>query len=387
MREIWVAGSLTNVRHSRNASRRSESSTRSSSFSCASVARVRIGGRHHGNHLDGRNANGRRAQQRQDLSTGILHRAAGLTIAADSPIPGLPLTSAEGSPDIHVHLDRAAPWRDLPFDVFHRSEYVDDSQRPIVTVSRSASGFCFSYADRTSVWVDRHGTTIWCTRPTDATLADLATYLTGPILGFALRRRGCLSLHASAVQVGHGAAIMVGPHGAGKSTIAAALATRGCRLITDDVLHLRKRAAEWTAEPFAAGLKLWPDGAALVLGPAVSLPRLTPGWEKRTLGVDRFGVNAALAPVIVQSILFLEWSDADRPEPALEAIGAAETVARLAIHGSAAHLLDAAERAREFHAWCDLARGMRATRAVLSRSPGAFGASVDRVHRWAIGDD
>jgi hypothetical protein len=321
------------------------------------------------------------------LSTRILHRAAGLTIAADSSIPGLPLTSADGSPDIYIHLDRAAPWRDQPFDVFHRSDYVDDSQRPIVTVSRSASGFCFSYVDGTSVWVDRHGTTVWCTRPTDATLADLATYLTGPILGFALRRRGCLSLHASAVQVGHGAAIMVGPHGAGKSTIAAALATRGCPLITDDVLHVRRRAAEWTAEPFAAGLKLWPEGAALVLGPAVPLPRLTPTWDKRTLGVDRYGVNAALTPVTVRSITFLEWSDSERAEPALEAIGAAETVVRLAAHGSAAHLLDAAERAREFHAWSDLARGIRATRAILPRSPAAFGACVDRVHRWASGDD
>jgi hypothetical protein len=321
------------------------------------------------------------------LNTGILHRAAGLIIAADSPIPGLPVTAADGSPDLHIHLDRAAPWRDLPFDVFHKSDYVDDGQRPIVTVSRSAAGFCFSYADGTSVWIDGRGTTVWCTAPPDATLDDLATYLTGPILGFALRRQGCLSLHASAVQVGDGAAIMAGPHGAGKSTIAAALAMRGCPLITDDVLHVRRRGPDWKAEPFAAGLKLWPDGAALVLGAEVSLPRLTPTWDKRTLALDRFGVTAAVAPVRVESILFLEWSDCDRAEPALEPIGAAETVVRLAAHGSAAHLLEPAERAREFNDWSDLARGLRAMRAVLPRSPGTFGACVDRVHRWASGDD
>jgi hypothetical protein len=320
------------------------------------------------------------------LSSVVLHRAAGLVIAADAPIPGLP-PAAQGSPELRIHLDAAAPWRDLPFDLFHCSDHVDQSQRPIVTVGRSRCGFCFSYADGTSVWVDTHGTTVWCTRSPHATLEDLATYLTGPILGFVLRRRGYLSLHASAVQVGSSAAIMVGPHGAGKSTLAAALAFRGCLLITDDVLHVRKAAAGWMAEPFAGGLKLWPGGAALVLGPAVSLPRLTPTWDKRTLGVDRFGVRAAPAPVPVRSILFLEWSDFDRAEAALEPVGTADTVVRLATHGSAAHLLDAAEQTREFHAFADLARSVRATRAVLTQDPGSFGACIDRVHRWASGDD
>jgi hypothetical protein len=321
------------------------------------------------------------------LSTGTLHRAAGLTIAADATIPGLPAAALDLSPDIHIHLDSPAPWRDLPVDEFHRSNYVDASDRPIVTVGRSAHGFCFSYADGTSVWIDTSGTTVWCTRSPEATIDDLATYLTGPVLGFVLRRRGHLSLHASAVQIGSGAMILIGPHGAGKSTIAAALAARGCALITDDVLHVRKTGAGWLAEPFASGLKLWPDAAALVLGPAVSLPRLTPTWDKRTLGVDRFGVTAVPAPVTAQSILFLEWSDSDRAEPALETIGAAETVVRLATHGSAAHLLDDEQRAREFHGFADLAKTVRVKRAVLSRSPGAFRACVDRVHRWASEDD
>jgi hypothetical protein len=387
MPEVCVEGSRANVRFSRNPALSQESSARSPSLPCAVVAGVRIGRSHHGNHLDGRDAEGWRAQQRQDLSTGILHRAAGLIIAADAPIPGLPAAADDLSPDIHIHLDSPAPWRDLPMDEFHRSDYVDAGQRPLVTVGRSRCGVCFSYADGTVIWVDTCGTTVWCIRSPEATIDDLATYLTGPILGFVLRRRGHLSLHASAVQTGSGAMILVGPHGAGKSTIAAALAARGCALITDDVLHVRKTPAGWVAEPFASGLKLWPDAAALVLGPAVSLPRLTPTWDKRTLGVDRFGVTAAPAPVTVQSILFLEWSDSDRAEPALETIGAAETVVRLATHGSAAHLLDDEQRAREFHAFVELAKSVRVKRAVLSRSPGAFRACIDRVQRWASEDD
>jgi len=316
------------------------------------------------------------------LNTAILHRAAGLIIAADAPIPGLPAAPVDLSPEIHIHLDSAAPWRDLPGNEIHRSDYVDASDRPVVTVGRSPCGFFFSYADGTSVWIDTDGSHIWCSRSSESTIEDLATYLTGPILGFVLRRRGHVSLHASAVQVGNGAMMLVGPHGAGKSTIAAALAARGCALITDDVLHVRKTAAGWMAEPFASGLKLWPDASALVLGPAVSLPRLTPTWEKRSLGVDRFGVTAAPQPVIVQSVLFLEWPDSDRVDPSLETIGAAETVVRLATHGSAAHLLDDRQRAQEFHAYAGLAKSVRVKRAVLSRRRDAFPACIDRIHRW-----
>jgi hypothetical protein len=386
MRPICLAGSLTNVRFSRP-SALSESNAWPPSVSRAVVAGVRIGRYHHGNGLDGRDAKGRRAQQHQDLSTAFLHRAAGLTIAADAPIPGLPRTAADGIADLQVHLDAAAPWRGVPAEVFYRSDYVDARQRPIVTVGRAGPGFHFSYADGTAVWIDSAGTRVWCSRPPGVTIEDLATYLSGPILGFVLRRRGYVSLHASAVQTGVGATIMIGPHGAGKSTIAAALAMRGCPLITDDVLHVRKTAAGWVTEPFVGGLKLWPDAVALVLGPAVSLPRLTPTWDKRTLAVDSFGVSAAQAPVTVQSILFLEWADSDRAEPAFALLGAAETVVRLATHGSSAHLLDAADREREFHAIADLARGIRATRAILSPDPRAFGTCVDRVHHWATGGE
>ena len=264
---------IANVRFSRNRSVIFESPAGSPAVPCAIAAGVWVGGGHHGNHFDGRDGQGWRTEQPQNLNTSVLHRAAGLIIAADAPIPGLPAASSGLSPEIHIHLDSLAPWRDLPGVEVHRSDYVDASDRPVVTVDRSPCGFFFSYADGTAVWIDTDGSNIWCTRSPGSTIEDLATYLTGPILGFVLRRRGHLSLHASAVQVGDGAMILVGRHGAGKSTIAAALAARGCALITDDVLHVRKTAAGWVADPFASGLKLWPDASALVLGPAVSLPR------------------------------------------------------------------------------------------------------------------
>jgi hypothetical protein len=317
------------------------------------------------------------------LSTGAVHRAAGLVIAADAPIPGLPITTANAPPDLYIHLDSPPPWQHLPVEEFYRAEYLNTDRQPMVTVGRASCGFRFQYADGTLVWVERGGTHAWCRSATGATLEDTATYLTGPILGFILRQRGDVALHASAVKIGDAALAIVGPHGAGKSTTAAALATRGFPLISDDVLHVRKTASAWMAEPYASGLRLWPEAVSLVLGPDVSLPRLTPTWDKRLLRVDAFDVTAAIDPVAVRAILFLEEAEPAAVAPCLHPLGPAESVVRLATHSSASHLLDDSARAREFHALADLVGSVRHVQAMTRSWQDSFAACIDRVEHWA----
>ena len=58
----------------------------------------------------------------------------------------------------------------------------------------------------------------------------------GAMLAYQLYRRGCLVLHASAVDVQGAAIAFVGNVGMGKSTMAALMCAGGARLITDDVL-------------------------------------------------------------------------------------------------------------------------------------------------------
>jgi hypothetical protein len=317
------------------------------------------------------------------LSTGAVHRAAGLVIAADAPIPGLPITTANAPPDLYIHLDSPPPWQHLPVEDFYRADYLNADRQPVVTVGRASCGFRFQYADGTLVWVDRSGTHAWCRSATGATLEDTATYLTGPVLGFILRQRGHVALHASAVKIGDAALAIVGPHGAGKSTTAAALATRGFPLISDDVLHVRKTASAWMAEPYASGLRLWPEAVSLLLGPDVSLPRLTPTWDKRLLRVDAFDVTAAIEPVAVRAILFLEEAEPAAVAPRLHPLGPAESVVRLATHSSASHLLDDSARAREFHALADLVGSVRHVQAMIRSSQDSFAAGIDRVEHWA----
>lgn len=67
---------------------------------------------------------------------------------------------------------------------------------------------------------------------------DVQTYLLGSAFGALLHQRGVLPIHASAVDVGGRAVAFVGPTGAGKSTLAAALVDRGYPLLADDVTAL-----------------------------------------------------------------------------------------------------------------------------------------------------
>lgn len=65
---------------------------------------------------------------------------------------------------------------------------------------------------------------------------SLRLCLLGPAMATVLRQRGHVVLHASCVREGRNAFAFLGAAGAGKSTIALALARRGFSLVTDNVL-------------------------------------------------------------------------------------------------------------------------------------------------------
>ncbi|PYZ96966.1 aldolase [Alteribacter lacisalsi] len=61
-------------------------------------------------------------------------------------------------------------------------------------------------------------------------------YLLGTCMGAIMMQRKILPLHGSALEINGKAYAVVGDSGAGKSTTAAALLKRGCRLVSDDVI-------------------------------------------------------------------------------------------------------------------------------------------------------
>jgi hypothetical protein len=77
-----------------------------------------------------------------------------------------------------------------------------------------------------------------------ADFGDVRAFLLGTVFGALCYLRGIFPLHASAVEFPGGCVAFAGESGAGKSTMAAALAARGLQVLTDDVSYLRKDAGD-----------------------------------------------------------------------------------------------------------------------------------------------
>ena len=305
-------------------------------------------------------------------------RAGGLTIAAPRPIPGFKSCGAARA-DITVATTATPPWVNSSFHLCHRSDNTDALGTPNLMVVRASEGFRLAYADDTIFWIAKDGRRIWMTWAT--TFEDACTYLTGPVLAFVLRLHGALALHASAVQIGHHALALVGPHGAGKSTTAAALGRRGCPVIADDVLRLTRGREGWLAQADGSVLRLWPRASQLLFGDADRLPRMTASWDKRALRLGQYGIRSASRPVTLSGLVFLDGSGVG-PDPVVS-VDAAAALLRLVANSAATHLLDTSQRAAEFPALGTLARSVPSAVAFVPHDTLDTTRLCDQLIEWA----
>lgn len=82
------------------------------------------------------------------------------------------------------------------------------------------------------------------------------------VLPMAMSRSGQFVFHASAVEIEHSAVAFLGEAGRGKSTLAAAFATRGMRFLTDDGLVLDAAEGGYDVRPSHPSIRLWQDSHA-----------------------------------------------------------------------------------------------------------------------------
>jgi hypothetical protein len=157
--------------------------------------------------------------------------------------------------------------------------------------------FLFRYGDGTEFLLDHSGSKVWCRWNSEFSLDYASTYLYGPILGFLLRLRGVVCLHAGVAVIDDVAVGFVGPSGAGKSTLCAALAERGCPLISDDILALTERDGELYVIPTYPRVRLWPESARALFGSADALRPITTGWEKRHLDLSEDQFESEIRPL------------------------------------------------------------------------------------------
>ena len=146
--------------------------------------------------------------------------------------------------------------------------------------------------------------------PEGGSAAAIGGVLSGPVVAALLKQRGVTTLHAAAVALPTGgAALLLGRSALGKSSLAAALLDRGCRVLADDITAVVQRGGEICVLPAFGALRLWPDAIAKLGWQARPRSRVSDAVEKYLVPVPE---AFAAEPEVVR--LCLRLLDARGPE-------------------------------------------------------------------------
>ncbi len=314
------------------------------------------------------------------------YRVYGLAIDSTTNILGLhALPQNALSADLSLETGPAPAWVQrasaLPGRVISRRSESEGAADPVFQLIEHGLAECFElvYSDGANFVVDAQARRVWGTFRSPLTVADLATYFLGPVLGFILRRRHTTSLHASAVQLlGHAVALL-GDGGFGKSTTAAALALRGVPVLSEDIAPMHEDAGSFQVAPGYPRVCLWPDSVNYLLGSPEALPLLTPVWEKRYLPLDGVRASFSSEPLPLGLIYLFAPRSGEASAPRVEEMSPREALLTLVQNTYMNWLLDREQRAVEFDALSRLVQQVPVRRIVPHSDPGRIPALCELI--------
>lgn len=279
----------------------------------------------------------------------------GLHLVLNEQVPGIAVEPFTEQPtDIQVTFDSMPHWfesGECVREIWYVSDTPQPGELPRLTVWHfpKIDHYLIKYLDGTQFVIDGPGTHIWATWPCQTlTLEDTATYLLGPVLGFVLLLRGCVSLHASAVAIGNQAVALVGPAGAGKSTTAAALADLGYRILAEDVVTLEDSGSSFLVQPGYPCIRLWPSSVKALYGDDAELPKLTPTWDKCYLDLTQEKYQFRSDAIPLAAVYLLGERTDDVLAPNARSCSPKEALLSLIGNTYATYLMSKEMRAREF---------------------------------------
>lgn len=286
----------------------------------------------------------------------VRHHVYGLRLESNLLIPGLlALPDLDEITDVQIRLGGKPPDFAVPFSPpekpLYRSTEIDSNGLPLLCFGQlDEKYYGFFYSDGASFAVERAGRAVWACWPENYSLEDAATYLLGPVMGFVLRLRGVLPLHASVVALGDAAIAILGPPGAGKSTTAAAFARLGHAVLSEDIAALDIREESIWVQPGYPRINLWPHSVESIFGAADALPLVTPAWGKRYIALDGPGYRFQKEPLPLAAIYFLDLREENLAETLIDSHGTAPELVVLLAHTYGSYLLDRKLRGKEFSA-------------------------------------
>lgn len=311
---------------------------------------------------------------------GFYYRLFGLDVHSDVPLPGVQSrsgSSRENAAPVNIRLsgcsrDDIATEAEQAVVVF---ESKNDPPRVRIEYFRSARFYRFLYSDGIMFDISGNGKNVLGSWPSKMSLEDALTYLLGPVFGFILRIRGFTALHASAAVINGHAVAFVGGGGTGKSTIVAALARAGHRILSDDIAVLEEALGTFRIRPSYPQIRLWPDSVSMLFGTEDALPKLVPSsdwWDKRFLDLELDGFYFHDEELPVRFTYILEPRSQNVRIARADIVPSIEAFSRLVANTYVNYALTSDMRRREFHALGRFVEQITIKRLILGTSPECF---------------
>jgi len=273
------------------------------------------------------------------------------TLQSNLPLPRIAFEeNPPGDSDCELHLGMAPIADDdsARESLMYTSTFTDRFGQPALRLwKRNDERYLrMEYSDGHQFWLDCKGTEIWAVWPDSSSIEEVTSYLLGPVIGVVLRHRGAVCLHASAVTINGKAVAFVGPPGAGKSTMAAALSQRGSRVLADDITTIEERDGVFYVHPAYPGVCLWPDSIGLLYGSTGPKASPVANGDKRCLSANE-GLRFESRSLPLGRIYILDSRTAGEPSYARETLHQ-NLFLSLVANTYASNILDIQMRAHEF---------------------------------------
>ena len=293
------------------------------------------------------------------------YSAYGLHLASNRPIPSLPCLNRADiwakPPDLQICFDSLSPWLTSILNARQTRRYVspysDENGQPalVVWLTSEEPFYRFHYAEGIEYVLSGDGARLWLRSSSNVAERDIMSYLLGPIMGFALRVRDIVCLHASAVAVGGHAIVFIGDAGAGKSTTAMALGRLGYPIISDDIVPICRNNGVILAVPGYPRMRLRQAALPMLSNINPKLPPLpAPDGEHRLhFALTTEGYWFQSEPLPIGALYLLAGRDAEGPR--LESVSPVEGLVNLVANTYASRFLDRSMRAHEFDQLSQLA--------------------------------
>jgi hypothetical protein len=286
------------------------------------------------------------------------YRAYGLSLAANRQIPGLPTLSTNWSDervDVQIYFEwiprRLKEFLTSPQTLRYVSPYLDSAGRPALVVWLLADGafYRFHYLEGVDYILSRDGARLWICWSKTVTEGDVLSYLLGPIMGFVLRVRGIVSLHASAVAINRRAVLFVGDAASGKSTTAMAMGRLGYPIISDDIVPIYENAGVTLAQPGYPRMRLRPASLRMLSELNSDLPPLPQAEGDKRLHFELKSGNYQFqsGPLPIGALYLLADRSSDSSAPRVEPVSQSDGIMGIVANTYVTRFLDKTMRARE----------------------------------------